>query len=84
MAWHLGGIVNMDAPLAGFSVIDAADLNEVIELVAKTPCARAKGPSKFGQSCSSTTSSGEAVIKSRLVPQAHFGLIFLPSHLYPG
>ena len=50
MAWHLGGIVNMDAPLAGFSVIEAADLNEVIELVAKTPCARAKGPSKFGPS----------------------------------
>ena len=43
MAWHLGGIVNMDAPLAGFSEIEAADLNEVIELVAKTPWRSGKG-----------------------------------------
>jgi hypothetical protein len=38
-----GGVANLGAPLAGFSLIEAADLNEVIELVAKTPCARAKG-----------------------------------------
>ena len=31
------------APLAGFSIIEAADLDEVIRLVAGTPCARAKG-----------------------------------------
>jgi len=30
-------------PLAGFSVIEAADVDEVIELVSNTPCARAKG-----------------------------------------
>jgi hypothetical protein len=30
-------------PLAGFSIIEAADLNEVVQLVAGTPCARAKG-----------------------------------------
>jgi len=30
-------------PLAGFSVIDAANVDEVVELVAGTPCARAKG-----------------------------------------
>jgi hypothetical protein len=30
-------------PLAGFGIIEAADLNEAIELVAGTPCARAKG-----------------------------------------
>ncbi|HUF09389.1 MAG TPA: YciI family protein [Rhodothermales bacterium] len=30
-------------PLAGFSVIEAANLNEVIELVSNTPCARARG-----------------------------------------
>lgn len=30
-------------PLAGFSIIEAADLDEVIRLVADTPCARAKG-----------------------------------------
>lgn len=29
--------------LAGFSVIEAASLNEVIELVSNTPCARARG-----------------------------------------
>jgi hypothetical protein len=31
------------APLAGFGIIEAADLNEAIRLVAQTPCARAKG-----------------------------------------
>jgi hypothetical protein len=30
-------------PLAGFSVIEAGSLDEVIELVANTPCARARG-----------------------------------------
>lgn len=30
-------------PLAGFSVIEAADMEEAISLVAATPCARAKG-----------------------------------------
>jgi hypothetical protein len=30
-------------PLAGFSIIDAADINEAVQLVAGTPCARAKG-----------------------------------------
>lgn len=32
-----------DLPLAGFSVIEAGSVNEVIELVSNTPCARAKG-----------------------------------------
>jgi hypothetical protein len=31
------------APLAGFSIIEAADVDEVVRLVADTPCARAKG-----------------------------------------
>lgn len=30
-------------PLAGFSVIEAKNVDEVIELVSNTPCARAKG-----------------------------------------
>lgn len=30
-------------PLAGFSLIEAADLEEAVKLVAQTPCARAKG-----------------------------------------
>jgi len=30
-------------PLAGFSVIEAENVDEVIELVSNTPCARAKG-----------------------------------------
>jgi hypothetical protein len=38
-----GSFARLDAPLAGFSVIEAADLDEVIRLVANTPCARAKG-----------------------------------------
>jgi hypothetical protein len=38
-----GGVAELLAPLAGFSVIEAGDINEVIQLVAATPCARAKG-----------------------------------------
>lgn len=30
-------------PLAGFSVIEAGSVNEVVELVSNTPCARARG-----------------------------------------
>jgi hypothetical protein len=30
-------------PLAGFSVIEASSVDEVVQLVAGTPCARAKG-----------------------------------------
>jgi hypothetical protein len=30
-------------PLAGFSIIEAASLEEAIRLVAQTPCARARG-----------------------------------------
>jgi hypothetical protein len=32
-----------DAPLVGFSIIDADDIDEVIRLVSGTPCAVAKG-----------------------------------------
>ena len=32
-----------ELPLAGFSVIEAENVEEVIELVSKTPCARARG-----------------------------------------
>jgi hypothetical protein len=38
-----GALARSGAPLAGFSIIEAADLNELVQLVAKTPCARAKG-----------------------------------------
>jgi hypothetical protein len=38
-----GSMAHLDAPLAGFSVIEAADIDEVIRLVANTPCARANG-----------------------------------------
>jgi len=30
-------------PLAGFSIIEAEDVDEVVKMVADTPCARAKG-----------------------------------------
>ncbi|MBC7894332.1 MAG: YciI family protein [Cytophagaceae bacterium] len=33
----------LEHPLAGFSVIEANDLDEAIALVANTPCARANG-----------------------------------------
>ncbi len=32
-----------DAPLVGFSIIEAADLDEAVGLVAQTPCAVARG-----------------------------------------
>lgn len=32
-----------NVPLAGFSILEAADIQEAVRLVAKTPCARAKG-----------------------------------------
>ena len=32
-----------ELPLAGFSVIEAESIEEVIELVSNTPCARARG-----------------------------------------
>jgi hypothetical protein len=35
--------VNLELPLAGFSVIEADSMDEVVELVANTPCARASG-----------------------------------------
>ena len=38
-----GAFADATLPLAGFSVIDAANLDEVVELVSGTPCARAKG-----------------------------------------
>jgi len=36
-------VADTKLPLAGFSIIEAADLDEVIQLVARAPCARAKG-----------------------------------------
>jgi len=38
-----GPFADSKVPLAGFSLIEAGDLNEVIELVSKTPCPNAGG-----------------------------------------
>ena len=38
-----GPFAQGELPLAGFSVIEAESLKEVIELVSNTPCARARG-----------------------------------------
>jgi hypothetical protein len=38
-----GPIAKLATPLAGFSVIEAGNLDEAIQLVAKTPCAYARG-----------------------------------------
>jgi hypothetical protein len=35
--------VRNELPLAGFSVIEAENVEEVVELVSNTPCARARG-----------------------------------------
>ena len=38
-----GAFLSASLPIAGFAVIDAADLAEAIELVAQSPCAVAHG-----------------------------------------
>ncbi len=38
-----GPFCHPDVPLAGFGVIEARDLDEAVSLVARTPCAVAKG-----------------------------------------
>jgi len=38
-----GAFAHGSAPLAGFGIIEAASLDEVVRLVADTPCARAGG-----------------------------------------
>ncbi len=38
-----GSYLHSDLPIAGFSVIEAADLQEAIKLVSDTPCAVAHG-----------------------------------------
>jgi hypothetical protein len=38
-----GTVADAGLPLAGFGIIEAADMNEAIQLIAQTPCARAKG-----------------------------------------
>jgi hypothetical protein len=38
-----GAFAEIKIPLAGFYVIEAADVDEVVRLIAKTPCAQAKG-----------------------------------------
>ncbi len=38
-----GSFAELDAPLAGFSVIEAENLDEVVNMVAKTPRARTRG-----------------------------------------
>ncbi len=38
-----GPFLRSDLPIAGFMVIEAADLEEAISLVSKTPCAVAHG-----------------------------------------
>jgi hypothetical protein len=38
-----GPLTGTKLPLAGFGIVEAADLNEAVRLIADTPCARAKG-----------------------------------------
>jgi hypothetical protein len=44
-----GPLLRLPIPLAGFSIIEANSLDEVIELVKDTPCARAKGAIEIRQ-----------------------------------
>lgn len=38
-----GAFMRSEMPVAGFAIIEAADLSEAIEMVSKTPCAVAYG-----------------------------------------
>ncbi|MGH8321359.1 MAG: YciI family protein [Gammaproteobacteria bacterium] len=38
-----GAFAHISVPLAGFSIIEAENIDAVVQLVAGTPCARAKG-----------------------------------------
>jgi hypothetical protein len=38
-----GAFARSAVPLAGFGIVEAASLDEAVQLVAQTPCARAKG-----------------------------------------
>ncbi len=38
-----GSFLSADLPVAGFAIIEAADLDEAIQLAAKSPCAVAHG-----------------------------------------
>ncbi len=38
-----GPFARADAPLAGFGIVEARDLDEAVSLVARTPCAVARG-----------------------------------------
>jgi hypothetical protein len=38
-----GAYLRSDMPIAGFAIIDAANIEEAIELVSKSPCALAHG-----------------------------------------
>jgi len=38
-----GGFMRSDLPLAGFAVIEAADMAEAVDMVSRTPCAVAHG-----------------------------------------
>jgi hypothetical protein len=44
-----GSIASSNVPLAGFSIIEAADVEGVVRLVSGTPCARAKGAIEIRQ-----------------------------------
>jgi len=39
----MGALARSEVPLAGFSVIEAENVDQAVRLVASTPCARAKG-----------------------------------------
>lgn len=47
-------------PLAGFSIIEAEDVEEVVELVSNTPCARAHGVIEIRQFWDTRTEASNA------------------------
>lgn len=57
-------VMRSDLPLAGFGIVEAADMQEAVRLMADTPCARARGvveiwPIAFNNAASITATEGE-------------------------
>ena len=59
-----GPFAQSDVPLAGFSIIEAESVAEVVRLVAGTPCARARGAIEIREMLG-TAASPEASGESR-------------------
>jgi hypothetical protein len=65
-----GALASCSAPLAGFSIIEAANVDEVVRLVSKTPCAvflKSSGACRRATQISSRINGSSSALGSTLV-----------------